>query len=263
MPHAHVIAGDCTTSYDVVGDDPADSGVTTDGGHRDYEKRGRVVCVRKPDDTVLVHDAAGYRPVAWLTRPDAAVVAGDPPTVEARDGDARLRVLFHEVSADARVPVSVAGEPVGPCPGCDGALVRRSGTLACTGCDREYGLPAGAAVLDERCDCGLPRLRVVRGEAFEVCADRGCDPLDDHVEAAFDRQFACPDCGSDLRVVRAGGLLLGCDAYPDCDASYSLPEAELVGTCACGLPAFRTGDRERCLDSECAARGGSGDGAAP
>jgi DNA topoisomerase-1 len=236
MPDAHVIAGDCTTTFD---------------GDRAYEKRGRVVCVRKPDDTVLVHDASGYRPVAWLTRPEAAVVAGDPPTLEARDGDTRLRVLFHAVTVNARVPVSAAGDPVGPCPDCAGALVRRSGTLACTDCDRAHGLPEGATLLDESCDCGLPRVAVTRGERFEVCADRACDPLDPKIEAAFDRAFGCPDCGDDLRVVRAGGLFLGCDAYPDCEVAYSLPSHERVGTCDCGLPTFESADGPRCLDGGC------------
>lgn len=235
MADAHVIAGDCTTTY---------------SGDRSYEKRGRVVCVRKPDDTVLVHDSSGYRPVAWLTRADATVVAGDPPTVEARDGDDRLRVLFHEVSADVRLPVSAAGEPAGRCPGCDGALVCRSGTLSCTDCDREHGLPAGADPLDERCDCGLPRVGVTRGERFSVCADRDCEPLDDRVRAAFDRAYDCPDCGDALRVVRAGGLLLGCDSYPDCDVSFALPDAERAGECDCGLPTFGP-DGGRCLDAAC------------
>ncbi|PSQ24633.1 DUF91 domain-containing protein [Halobacteriales archaeon QS_9_67_17] len=223
MPHARLIAGDCTTTFD---------------GDRSYEKRGRVACLRKPDDTVLVHDADGYQPVAWLTRPDAAMVAGDPPTVEARDGDDRLRVLFHETSVDARIPVSAAGVPVGPCPDGPGALVRRSGALACTDCDRRHGLPAGATVLDSTCECGLPKVAVTRGDRFEVCADRSCEPLDAAVRERFDRAFDCPDCGRDLRVVRAGGLLLGCDGYPDCDVSVSLPDAEHDGHCDCGFPTF-------------------------
>jgi DNA topoisomerase-1 len=231
VPHAHLVAGDCTATFD---------------GDRAYERRGRVVCLRKPDDTVLVHDAAGYQPVAWLTRPETSTVAGDPPTVEARDGDARLRVLFHETSVDARVPVSAAGTVAGPCP-CGGALVERSGALACTDCDREHGLPAGATTLDERCDCGLPRVEVTRGTRFAVCADRTCDPLDAAVRDRFDRDFDCPDCGDDLRVVRAGGLYLGCDAYPDCETAFAVPEAERDGTCACGLPTFEG----RCLDRAC------------
>lgn len=230
---ARLIAGDCTATFD---------------GDRAYERRGRAVCLRKPDDTVLLHDAAGYRPVAWLTRPEATVVAGEPPTLDARDGDDRLRVLFHDVSVDTRVPVSAAGAPAGPCPDGPGTLVERSGALACTDCEREHALPSGATLLDEQCDCGLPRVAVTRGARFEVCADWTCDPLDAAVEGRFDRAFDCPDCGDDLRVVRAGGLLLGCDSYPDCEASFSLPAAEHDGTCACGLPTFDGA----CLDRSCA-----------
>ena len=233
MPQARLLAGDCTTTFD---------------GDRSYEKRGRVVCLRKPDDTVLVHDAGGYRPVAWLTRPESSLVAGDPPTVEARNGDERLRVLFHETSVDTRLPVSPAGEPVGPCPDCAGALVRRSGTVACTACDRSHGLPAGATLLDSACDCGLPRVAVTRGDRFEVCVDRDCDPLDEAVRERFDRAFDCPDCGSPLRVVRAGGLLLGCDDYPECDVAVPLPDGDHDGSCGCGLPTFDG----RCPDSSCA-----------
>ena len=175
------------------------------------------------------------------------LAVGSPPTVEARDGDDRLRVMFHETSVDVRVPVSSAGETVGPCPDCPGALVERSGTLACTDCDREHALPAGATVLESTCDCGLPRLSVTRGATVEVCASRSCEPLDAAIEAELDRRFDCPDCGRDMRVVRAGGLLLGCDGYPDCDVSVSLPDEVCDGVCDCGLPTAGG----RCLDADC------------
>lgn len=233
MPEAHLIAGDCTTTFE--------------SPDRTDETRGRVVCLRKADDTVLVHDTTGYQPVAWLTRPETAIVAGSPPTLEARDGDSRLRVLFHDVSLDTRLPASPAGTPVGPCPDCSGALVHHASTLSCTDCSREHGLPNGATVLDEACTCGLPRVVVVRGDRFEVCADRTCAPLDDKIQARFD----CPDCGDDLRVVRAGGLWLGCDASPDCSVSFAVPDAELGEACDCGLPTVVAGDETRCLDTGC------------
>ena len=56
-----VIAGDCTVRS---------------GGRRETTRRGRVVV--KPDDTVLVHDADGYQPVAWLTRPAELTLTTDP-----------------------------------------------------------------------------------------------------------------------------------------------------------------------------------------
>ncbi|MFT4957579.1 MAG: DNA topoisomerase-1, partial [Halobacteriales archaeon] len=56
MDTTRVFAGDCTVIHDR--DDRS-------------EYRGRVVVVVvKADNTVLVHDAEGYQPVAWITRAD-------------------------------------------------------------------------------------------------------------------------------------------------------------------------------------------------
>lgn len=90
-----------------------------------------------------------------------------------------------------------------------------------------------------------------RGLALDVCLDRTCDPLVQAVTAAFDREWDCPDCDSPLRVLRRGGLLVGCDAYPDCDVSYSFPTGLVDGECGCGLPTFETGGDHRCLDGAC------------
>ena len=68
---------------------------------------------------------------------------------------------------------------------------------------------------------------------------------------AFDRAWDCPDCGSDLRIVRRGGLLAGCDAYPDCETAFAVPEGVVAGACDCGLPSFAVGDDVRCLDAAC------------
>jgi DNA topoisomerase-1 len=114
-----------------------------------------------------------------------------------------------------------------------------------------YPLPGDATVLDRTCDCGLPTLRVERGVAVEACVDRDCDPIDAAVREALDRAFDCPACGNDLRVLRRGGLILGCDAYPDCETGFSLPRGVVDGECDCGLPAFRTDDGRRCLDATC------------
>ena len=178
--------------------------------------------------------------------------------VEARDGDDRLRVTFHETSVDVRIPVSPAGEAAGPCPDCAGALVTRSGTLACTDCDREHALPAGATVLDTACECGLARVEVTRGVTVEVCADRACEPLDAAIEAELDRRFDCPDCGRDLRVrEHRGRAFLGCDGYPDCETAFSVPAGTFAGECACGLPRFETATGVRCLDGTCERKRGT------
>ncbi|WP_101298108.1 topoisomerase DNA-binding C4 zinc finger domain-containing protein [Halegenticoccus soli] len=235
-----VFAGECTTTFE---------------GSRERTQRGSVVVVVKPDKTVLVHDADGYQPVAWLTRPDTVTVetAGEGFGITARAGDQTLRVVSHESAGRADYPVSEAGVPVGRCPDCRGALVRTGGDVACLGCGDRYGLPAGATVLEDACEsCGLPLMRVDRGATFEVCVDYACDPLDEAVRERFDRAWSCPDCGEDLRIIRARGrLLAGCDAYPDCETAFSLPSGVVAGECACGLPAFETAAGRRCLDGAC------------
>jgi len=232
-----VLAGDCTIVFD---------------GTERTEHRGQVVVLLKPDNTVLVHDAEGYQPVSWLTRADAVSYSRDGAfSVVAHDGDRTLRVTAHTEHGVGRYPASVGGTPVDDCPDCGERLVHASGSVACVGCGAEYGLPAGASVRSATCDCGLPRLRVERGQPFDVCLDRTCESLDDAIAAEFDRRFDCPDCGSDLRVLRRGGLLLGCDAYPDCEVSYGFPDGLVTGECGCGLPTVERSDGHRCLDSSC------------
>jgi DNA topoisomerase-1 len=238
-----VRAGECTTTFD---------GARVRG----HEQRGRMVVVIKPDNTVLVHDADGYQPVAWLTRPESVSV--DTETVVARDGDQTLCVEIHETFGEGRYPASTAGDPVGACPDCGSALVRADGDVACTDCGRRHGVPSDAAVMGERCDCGLPRMAVERGERFEVCVDRGCESLDEAVRDAFDRAWDCPECPGDLRILRRGGLLAGCEHYPDCDVGFGIPRGTVAGTCDCGLPVFETESGRRCLDSTCSSTATSG-----
>jgi DNA topoisomerase-1 len=119
-----------------------------------------------------------------------------------------------------RVSASQAGVPVGTCPSCagydNGVLIRAHGSVHCTGRGTEYGLPSGATVLESTCaDCGLPEIRAIRGDCFDVCLDRSCGSLTDAVRAAFDRVGDCPECGDDFRVLRRGHLLAGCASYPD------------------------------------------------
>jgi DNA topoisomerase-1 len=234
-----IFAGECTATVE---------------GRREYSNRGRVVVVVKPDDTVLVHDADGYQPAAWLTRPDDLRVTADADGFEmvATDGDQTLRVVSHAVAGTGSYPATRAGEPVGACPDCDGTLVRADGSVSCLDCGVSHSLPPGGVVTGSTCgDCGLPTVRVERGAVFEVCLDYGCDPLDERVRAAFDGRWACPDCGSPLRIVRAGGLLAGCDDYPACETAFSLPSGVVVDDCPCGLPVFETASGRRCLDGTC------------
>ena len=233
------MAGECTTVFE---------------GSREREQRGSVLVVVKPDNTVLVHDAEGYQPVAWLTRAESVTV--EDGTVTARDGDELLRVVTHEEHGTARYPATSAGVPVADCPDCPGTLVRARSAVDCTACDASYGIPTDATVTAGRCpDCGLPTFRVERGRAFELCLDRECDSLDDAVTAAFDREWDCPDCGGDLLILRRGGLLAGCEHYPDCDTGFSMPSGLVVGDCDCGLPLFETAGGTRCLDASCSELG--------
>jgi DNA topoisomerase-1 len=234
-----IFAGECTATFT---------------GRREYSNRGHVVVVLKADDTVLVHDADGYQPAAWLTRPTDLTVTTDDDgfRITAREGDQRLRVVSHRVAGTGQFPATTAGVPVGDCPDCDGALVRADGAVACLDCERDHSLPPGATVTDDTCDdCGLPRLRVERGRVFDVCLDYACDSLDDHVRAAFDREWDCPDCGGDLRIKRTRTLLAGCDEYPACDTAFSIPAGVIVDDCGCGLPVFETASGRRCLDGTC------------
>lgn len=235
-----VFAGECTTTFE---------------GPNDRTQRGRVVTVLKPDRTVLVHDADGYQPVAWLTRPDSVTVEEDDDgfSILARADDQRLRVVSNRDHTTWEAPAGEAGIPVGDCPSCSGPLVRVRGEVTCLDCSDRYGLPAGATVLESACpDCGLPTMRVERGAVFELCVDYACEPLADAVRDRFDREWDCPDCASPLRVINSEGrLFLGCDRYPECETTLSIPSGVAVGECDCGLPTFSTASGERCIDGTC------------
>jgi len=235
-----VLAGDCT--------------VIAEADDR-QEYRGRVTTIVKPDNTVLVHDSDGYQPVAWLTRADSVSSdRRDGFTLVAKKDTQTLRIAAHEQDGFAHYPSSAAGTPVGTCPDCGGALVR-SNDVHCVGCGDRYGMPADATIRDDQCDCecGLPKMRVERGRAFNVCLDRNCESLDAAVTEAFDREWACPepDCDGDLRILRRGGLIAGCEHYPDCDTGFAVPAGVVDGECGCGLPTFETASGIRCLDATC------------
>lgn len=235
-----VLAGDCTVRFE---------------GDAVREERGSVVVLGKPDGTVLVHDRDGYRPVAWLTRADSVSWATEDGTagVDAVSGDRRLRVACHAEHGGGHYAASAAGVEVGNCPGCAGTLIRTPDAVECLGCGDRYGVPEDAVVTDGTCGtCGLPRMRVDRGARLELCVDRGCEPLDEAVRSRFDRAWACPTCGDDLRILRRGGLIAGCDGYPGCDTAFAIPAGTVDGACGeCGLPTFETPRGRRCLDATC------------
>ncbi len=240
MPSTRILAGDCTVRFE---------------GTRDRIQRGHVVVLVKPDRTVLVHDADGYQPVAWLTRPDDVTIEHDGAefSLRAHADSQELLVTSNAACGFESFDVSDAGVPVGTCPDCAGPLVRVRGEIACLDCEESYGLPAGATVLDSECDdCGLPLMGVDRGERFECCVDYACESLSAVVRERFDEEWNCPDCGSPLRVRSPDGrIFLGCDDYPDCETSFSFPSGIVVDDYECGLPRFRTASGERCLDGGC------------
>lgn len=234
-----LLAGDCTVRFE---------------GDEIREERGAVIVLTKPDGTVLVHDRAGYRPAAWLTRAGSVTWhrGDDGVVIEADDGDRRLSIECHAEYASGRYATSGVGVPVGECPACAGVLVHARGAVACLGCGARHGVHRDATVLDRPCvACGLPLIRVERGAVFEVCADRGCDPLADRVRARFDREWSCPTCDGDLRIRDRGGAVATCET-PGCGTDFAIPAGVVNGACpACGLPSFETHSGSRCLDPGC------------
>lgn len=237
-----MLAGDCTVRFE-------------DGDDQLREERGSVLAVLKPDGTLLVHDREGYRPAAWLTRAETVSTrsADNGAVIDALDGDRRLVVTCHEEHGYSAYPVTGAGPPAGDCPACDGPLVRTPAAVECLDCTVRHAIPRDATVLSDRCEtCGSPRMRVDRGAALACCVDRECESMDDLVRERFDGAWDCPACGSPLRILRRGGLIAGCGAYPDCETAFAIPAGIHVGTCGvCGLPAFGTGSGRRCLDASC------------
>lgn len=229
-----VLAGDCL--------------VSTDG----RTHRGEVVVLLKSDNTVLVHDAEGYQPIAWLTRVESVTLAqNDGFSITAVAGNRTLRIESRAAYGFGEYPGSQAGIPIGECPECAHELVRAGGSVSCLGCESRYGLPDGASVLDTRCACGLPEMEVPRDERFELCISPNCGSLDEAVRTRFDGAWDCPDCDGVLRIIRRGGLLAGCGNYPDCGVGYVIPSGTVEARCDCGLSVFETPRGRRCLDGAC------------
>lgn len=232
-----VIAGRCTVRHEA---------------DRTSESVGDVVVLVKPDNTVLVHDAAGYRPAGWLTRAESVQVsiAEGQFRLRATSGDETLEVAGED-PAVAEFPTTAAGPTVGTCPACGDDLVRSGSTVTRLGCGEAYPLPRDAAVTGDTCeDCGLPTIAVERGTELTVCLDRDCESIDDAVAAAFDGEWVCPTCGDPLSIERDRTLGAACEA---CGTHYPIPSGTVAGTCACGLPIVETEHGSRCLDPQCQA----------
>jgi DNA topoisomerase-1 len=232
-----VLAGECAVRYE-------------SNGTTERDLRGDVVVVVKPDDTVLVHDADGYQPAAWLTRPGVVRYTRDARgfRLDAADGDERLVVESATEHGDAHYPASPAGPPVGTCD-CEGVLVRDGGRVVCVDCRAQHAIPRDAAVIDDACpECGLPQLRVQRGVDVTACVDRDCRPIAEALRERVADDWTCR-CGEPLGIESSRGLRAVCE---HCEADHRLPRGVADGDCDCGLPAFDTGDGDsRCLDDDC------------
>lgn len=231
-----VIAGVCT--------------ITFDGPHvREHTQHGKCVIVLKPDNSVLVHDAEGCQPIAWLSRADRVKIEGSH--IVATDGEKYLEIQPHEEFGRASYPASRAGTPVGDCPQCGDQLVRTERTVRCDSCQTDHHIPSDGTVLGEECECGLPRVRVERGRTFEVCIDQDCESLDEQVMDAFDSEWSCPVCGGEMRILQRDGLLARCENHPECRSKFSIPVGTVIDECECGLPVFDTITGRQCLDDRC------------
>ena len=233
-----LIAGDCRIEVDA---------------DEHYTYRGQVLVLVKPDDTVLIHDVDGYQPVAWITRADRVIVDDEAGSLTAIDGDRWLRVHVIASLVDRQLPGTAAGTPIGDCPDCGGQLVDVGDAVHCVSCRSRYGIPRDATIIDSQCSCGKPMMRIERGEVFDLCIDRDCEPMAEAIADRFDGIWSCPDstCDGSLRVIHRGQLLLGCDQYPNCEMSFRFPTGRIDGHCNCGLPRFRSSDGSQCLDRSC------------
>lgn len=230
----------------------AGAGTIVYEGETATRQKGTVLTIVKPDNTVLVHDASGYQPAAWLTRPETVEVtrADEGFEIVATAGDQKLSVRSVDHHGHTQYPISPAGDPLGTCPDCEASLVDAGGAVVCIGCFTRWALPHDATVLEADCPtCRLPQMRLQRGAAFRVCIDETCDSLVATVSERFDDRWSCPDCGGSMQIGSDGTLHVTC---PDCDRRCALPAGTVVGTCPCGLPRFRTRRGERCVDTECA-----------
>jgi len=192
---------------------------------------------------------------AQLERDMDAIANGEKSLDEVTDESREmLRRVFEDLH-DHRDEVGEflreslkADRTLGPCPDCgEDLLVRRSRRgsyfVGCDGYpDCEYTLPLPSqgepTVIDESCeDHGLRHVKMLAGRSTFV---HGCPQCQaDEADATEDRVIgACPECGTEhggelaIKRTRAGGRLVGCTRYPDCNYSLPLPrrgDVEVTG----------------------------------
>ena len=183
---------------------------------------------------------------AQLERDMTAIAEGEKTLDEVTD---ESREMLERVFADLHDHREEIGEflreslkadkTLGPCPECGSdLLVRRarrgSYFVGCDGYpDCEYTLPLPSTgeptLVDEACEeHGLRHVKMLAGRSTFV---HGCPQCQaDEADATEDEVIgACPDCGEEtggelaIKRTRAGGRLVGCTRYPECDYSLPLP----------------------------------------
>jgi DNA topoisomerase-1 len=183
---------------------------------------------------------------AQLERDMTAIAEGEKTLDEVTD---ESREMLRRVFADLHDHREEIGEflreslkadkTLGPCPECGSdLLVRRarrgSYFVGCDGYpDCEYTLPLPSTgeptLVDEACEeHGLRHVKMLAGRSTFV---HGCPQCQaDEADATEDEVIgACPDCGEEtggelaIKRTRAGGRLVGCTRYPECDYSLPLP----------------------------------------
>ncbi len=180
---------------------------------------------------------------AQLEADMAAIAEGEATLADVTDESRELLSAVFEDLRDSREAVGdllqeslKADKALGPCPDCGAELlVRRSRQgsyfVGCDGYpDCEYTLPlpdtGKPLVLEAVCDeHDLHEVKMLAGRSTFVHGCPRC--VAESAGVVVEDLGACPECGEreggrlDVKQLRNGSRLVGCDRYPDCE--YSLP----------------------------------------
>jgi DNA topoisomerase-1 len=166
---------------------------------------------------------------------------------------------------------------LGKCKSCSGDLrIIEHGANKFAGCSNfpectvTYPLPSGFLIKPTDSDCavcGLPMIKLITkgNRPVDVCLDPGCESnrMTGHIGK-------CPKCGKELNIIRSqrGKRFIGCTGYPECNATYPLPQSGMVtptgeACSACGGPVIEMAYRGRgkwksCANMNCPSRSQKG-----
>ena len=183
---------------------------------------------------------------AQLERDMTAIAEGERSLDEVTEESREMLLEIFEELHDSREAVGdhirealKEDKVLGPCPDCgERLLVRRSRRgsyfVGCDGypdCEFTLPLPSNGepTTIDEVCEeHGLKHVKMLAGRSTFVHGCPMCEAAraDDEEDVVIG---ACPECGTEeggelaIKRTRAGGRLVGCTRYPDCDYSLPLP----------------------------------------